>query len=163
MNAFTQNNETDSDEMSRNTDEADLPETEFLAREVADAKAALLDAVAGLKSGAAESLDLRVWARQYPWAALGVAAVAGFAAATLLAKKPTEEVCRENSPESVSSAAPPPPPLPAGVYPASASSGMKAMIIGALFGLAKIVIENLLIAALRGPTSPPSKSDNKPR
>lgn len=160
MNASMQNNVTDSDAMSRNDrDDTDLPETEFLAREVADAKAALVGAMTGVRAGALESLDLRAWARQYPWAALGAAAVTGFAAATIMAKKPTEAGCQEDAPQIASSAAPP---QAAGVYPSGASSGLKAMIIGVLFGMAKLVIENLLVTALRGPT-PPTKPDNKPR
>ncbi len=156
MKASTKNNVADSDVMSPNDrDKKKLDEAEFLAREVADAKAALADTVAEIKSSAFESMDLRAWARQYPWAALGVAAVAGFAAATILSKKSSTESVQENVTQPPSLAtSPPPPPQATGVYPASASSGLKAMIIGALFGLAKLVIENLLITAIRGPNKP---------
>ncbi len=163
MKTSTQNSATDSDAMSRNDrDQKKFRETEFLAREVADAKAALVDTVVEIKSSAIESMDLRAWARQYPWAALGVAAVTGFAAATMLSKKPPAADNQPDSSPAPNPAASPPPPQAAGIYPTSATSGLKAMIIGALFGLAKLVIENLLVAAIRGP-SPPNKPDNKPR
>ena len=38
----------------------------------------------GLKGALAEGADPRLWARQYPWATLGVSAIAGFVATSIL-------------------------------------------------------------------------------
>ena len=57
-----------------------------MAKEAADAKSALLESVANLKTSAANSLDIRQWARRYPLRTAGAAVLAGFVAAALLKK-----------------------------------------------------------------------------
>ena len=61
-------------------------ETDFVAKEAADAKSAPLESVANLKTSAANSLDIRQWARRYPLRTAGAAVLAGFVAAAVLKK-----------------------------------------------------------------------------
>ena len=56
----------------------------FLTQQAADAKAAMQRTVADMKATAQEAADVRWWTQQYPWYAVGAAAVVGFVAATQL-------------------------------------------------------------------------------
>ena len=60
----------------------------FLAQQAADAKTAVLRTVADIKATAQEAADVRWWTQQYPWYAVGAAAVLGFVAATHLLVPP---------------------------------------------------------------------------
>jgi len=57
-------------------------ESVFLRQQAADAKTAMLRTVADIKATAQEAADVRWWTQQYPWYAVGTAAVVGFIAAT---------------------------------------------------------------------------------
>ncbi len=50
--------------------DSELSEADYLAREVADARAALTESLAGLKLGVTNSTDIRQWVKYYPWASL---------------------------------------------------------------------------------------------
>jgi len=54
----------------------------FLTQQAADAKTAVLRTIADIKATAQEAADVRWWTQQYPWYAVGTAAVVGFVAAT---------------------------------------------------------------------------------
>lgn len=54
----------------------------FLTQQAADAKTAMRRTVADIKATAQEAADVRWWTQQYPWYAVGTAAVVGFVAAT---------------------------------------------------------------------------------
>src|SRR5215471_2494903 len=54
----------------------------FLNQQAADAKAAVRRTLADIKVTAQEAADVRWWTQQYPWYAVGAAAVVGFIAAT---------------------------------------------------------------------------------
>jgi hypothetical protein len=56
-------------------------ESVFLAQQAADAKAAMQRTVADMKTRAIEVANVRWWTQQYPWYAVGAAAVIGFVAA----------------------------------------------------------------------------------
>ena len=62
-----------------------LPEQEFLAQQVADAQAAIEQTLNDLRQSLKTAVDLRLWTRQHPWACVGMAAAAGFAAAHAVA------------------------------------------------------------------------------
>ena len=66
---------------SANKPAAKLSETEYLAREAQEAKAAFHATLDQMRASLKDAADVRAWARRYPWATLGVAAVAGFVAA----------------------------------------------------------------------------------
>ena len=59
-------------------------EADFLLLQQEHAKAAIGRVVNELNGALAEGADPRLWAKQYPWATLGVSAVAGFVAASML-------------------------------------------------------------------------------
>ena len=59
-------------------------EADFLTLQQEHAKAAIGRAVGELKEALAQGADPRLWAKQYPWATLGVSALAGFAATAML-------------------------------------------------------------------------------
>jgi ElaB/YqjD/DUF883 family membrane-anchored ribosome-binding protein len=54
----------------------------FLAQQAADAKTAMQHTVADMQATAKEVANIRWWTQQYPWYAVGTAAVLGFVAAT---------------------------------------------------------------------------------
>ena len=59
-------------------------EADFLTLQQEHARAAIGRVMNDLKGALADGADPRVWMQQYPWATLGVAAVAGFVATTVL-------------------------------------------------------------------------------
>jgi hypothetical protein len=59
-------------------------EADFLTLQQEHAKAAIGRVVGEIKTALAEGANPTEWAKQYPWATLGVSAVAGFVAATML-------------------------------------------------------------------------------
>src|SRR3954471_18982522 len=91
MNAGDKNFATSSDTTSPAKKRAERQsESEFLAAQSADAKQAVLDSIDELKDSLAQAADYKVWTRQHPWAAVGIAAVAGFAAATVITPRPEQ-------------------------------------------------------------------------
>jgi hypothetical protein len=61
-----------------------LSESEFLARQAADAKAAISHVIDEIKNDLAKGADPRGWVQVAPWTSLGVAAAAGFVAAAAM-------------------------------------------------------------------------------
>jgi hypothetical protein len=130
-------------------------EADYLAREVADAKLALIHTTAELKGSLRSGFDLAQWIKQYPWAALGVASVTGFTVATIVTPGPGQSIgdkCSQlsasqgagNGLEEASLKRPDPP-----VRTSFASS-----LFGSLFDLAKLLVEGLILAAARAPARP---------
>jgi len=60
----------------------------FLAQQAADAKTAMQRTVADMQETLKEAADVRWWTQQYPWYAMGAAAVVGFVAATRVLAPP---------------------------------------------------------------------------
>jgi hypothetical protein len=130
-----------------------LSEAEFLAQEIAEAKAALSRAVTELKLDAASAGDLRKWTQRYPWAAVGTAAVVGFAAAAavtpapgetffdhLSQQKPKSRPYATNSGVAEDKLAPP------------KQSAFSEKVIDGMFELAKVFIQSLFVAMARPAT-----------
>jgi ElaB/YqjD/DUF883 family membrane-anchored ribosome-binding protein len=57
-------------------------ERAFLAQQAADAKTAMQHTIADMQSAAKEVANVRWWTQQYPWYAVGAAAVLGFVVTT---------------------------------------------------------------------------------
>jgi len=57
-------------------------ERTFLTQQAADAKTAMRRTIEDIKGSAQEAANIRWWTQQYPWYAVGAAAVVGFVAAT---------------------------------------------------------------------------------
>jgi hypothetical protein len=68
----------------KNTPESKLSEAEFLKRQADDAKAAISQSLSDLTAKLRNGVDPLVWARQYPWISLGVAAAAGFVGTSMV-------------------------------------------------------------------------------
>jgi hypothetical protein len=154
MNAFMPHNAPDLAAISPSNlpPETECNESEYLAREIADAKAALIHAAADLKDGLSKSADLRPWIQHYPWIALGVATVAGFTAATAItpASAPKDSIGDRLShlqPNGYGSAHHPISPTPPSPPPVRA--GVTSSLLGSLFDVAKVFVESLIIGALR--------------
>ncbi|HEY4232090.1 MAG TPA: hypothetical protein VGM76_01560 [Lacipirellulaceae bacterium] len=158
MSSDTKHNGRASEEAtpSRPSVEA-LSETEFLSREISDARAALKRSVAELKPSAVSALDLTAWAKAYPWPAVGAAAATGFALAALLAsrRKPAKvdnPVAPTRSPQATCVSDPPTqPPTPS----------FFASVSPALFDLAKLIIETMIMTALRGAQTPDQQGQSR--
>lgn len=123
-------------------------EAEFLARQAAEAKAAVTASIERLQESLRDSADITEWTRQYPWASVGVAAACGFLAAAALTpsghdpRKEWKEVVREALREGYVPAGPPgegaPPQQPGAMHAA----------IGGLFKTVAGTLQSTLIAAL---------------
>jgi hypothetical protein len=131
-------------------------ETELLATEAAAARAAVLQVIGDLKSGLSTAADPRLWARQHPWAAVGVAAVAGFAAAALVVpsqdkklKEKLADIFDAVSPRDKAESN-----GDAKVDPRS-GPGPMAMAMGPLIDLAKTALTSLVVGAVHQSSSPP--------
>jgi hypothetical protein len=137
-----------------------LSEKQYLTREAASAKSALLASVAKLRSSAAQSLDVRRLARCYPLPTVAAAALAGFAAAAIAKRhreraqgsedrRPTNSQSEEEDASAggnVDAVAEPP-----------ARSAIAALIITALLDVVKTAAQTFLLNALH-----PQPSDASP-
>jgi hypothetical protein len=65
-----------------------LSEAAFLQGEAQTAKAAIVRTLEDLKEDLRTAADLRLWTEQHPWAALGIASLAGFMAASVVVPSP---------------------------------------------------------------------------
>jgi hypothetical protein len=66
------------------SNEAEMPEAEFLDRQMADAQVAFQRTLSELKSTLREASTLDVWAQRHPWLVAGSALTGGFLLATML-------------------------------------------------------------------------------
>jgi hypothetical protein len=128
-----------------------MTETEYLSREVEEAREALKRSVADLQSNAKASLDLSAWARAYPLPAVGAAAIAGFALAATLGSR------------SKPASKPGSDPSDAQGTPSSAGSPAAfAWMSPALFDLAKLLIETVIMSGIRSAQAAPDRSKANP-
>ncbi|MBI3461787.1 MAG: hypothetical protein HY000_01830 [Planctomycetes bacterium] len=131
-------------------------EADLLAHEAAAAQAAALGAIQDLKTGLATAADPRLWAEQHPWAAVGIAAAAGFAAAALVMPSPEQklkdklsDLVRGIQPSVNGNGKPSEHPSPAGPL---------AGVMEALMGLGKTAIVNFVVAAVHKASEGPSEA-----
>ena len=68
-----------------------LSESQFLDKQVEDAKLAMAHTWADLKHSLSRNADVRLWTKQYPWIATGTAVVAGLAAGYALTPRDRDE------------------------------------------------------------------------
>lgn len=103
-----------------NTDD----EAVFLAQQAADAKIAMQRTIAEIKVSATAAADVRWWTQQYPWYAVGAAAIVGFIGIGKVL-------------------APAPPPQPVVTAPAASSSWLTP-----LFEMLRTTIMSAIIGAV---------------
>jgi hypothetical protein len=135
--------------------EVELSEADYLAREIVDAKSALSHALADLKSGVANSTDLRKWVQHYPWAALAAALATGFAAAAAVTPAPGESVSDKLA-RSRPNGRPCTGDQPAGRPPSEEShqaSNITHKLVSALFDVAKVFVKTLIVTAFQRPNA----------
>jgi hypothetical protein len=108
----------------------------FLTQQAADAKAAMLRTMADIKATAQEAADVRWWTQQYPWYAVGTAAVVGFVAATQL----------------LSPAAQPAPP---------AQPVARPTLMSSLFEMVRSTLVSAIIGALHSGSQPSERAQSR--
>ena len=155
--------EQTSDETGQGTSSPDaVSDAEYLAREIADAKAALSRSLADLKSSAAASVDLAAWARAYPWPTIAASAATGFAVAALIMSKSKKSATpADSASDDVAGASP-----HVASEPPKAAAGRPFLrsISFAVFDLAKLLIETLVVTAIRNAqASPPATAPTDDR
>jgi hypothetical protein len=140
--------QTSHDEPQHNIE---LSEADYLAREVVDARSALLHALADLKSSAASSTDMRKWVQHYPWAAVGAAVAAGFAAAAAVTPAPGESISDKlarSRPAGHDCSSD----HPAGTRPKEEARDIPNIVdklLSSLFDMAKILVQTLIVSAFQ--------------
>jgi hypothetical protein len=122
--------------------DSELSEADYLARESELTKLALTRTLEDLKSSLRSTADLRLWTRKHPWAALGIAAAAGFSAAAVVASKRSESEQPERRER----------PDQAGVFPTGGvddrqSKPLMSTLFSSLFDLAKVALQSSIAAA----------------
>jgi hypothetical protein len=135
--------------------DSELSEADYLAREVADAKAALTESLAGLKLGLSNSADVRQWVKHYPWASLGAATAAGFAAAAAVTPAKGESIndkiarLRRNwQPTSADDS-----PSAATQINSPRRTSVSDQLISSVFDLAKVLVQTLIVSILQRPAA----------
>jgi len=144
-------------------------EADFLTLQQEHAKAAIGRAVSELKDALAQGVDPRPWMKNYPWATLGVSAVAGFVAASMLI--PSKEQQALNKLAAIEKALNPPLPRRqpdedmsvdgkqgAKDYK-SGRSGMLSALLGEVIGAVKPALISLLTSGVTASAVKPSQAD----
>ncbi len=113
----------------------------FLRQQAADAKTAMLRTVADIKATAQEAADVRWWTQQYPWYAVGTAAVVGFVAATHLLA-PADHHAQ---------------PVP----PAQSQTAARPSLMSSLLEMVRSVLLSAIIGALRSSHEPSARAQTR--
>ena len=136
--------------------DSEISEADYLAREVADAKAALTQSLAGLKLGLTNSADLRQWVKCYPWASLGAATAAGFAAAAAVTPAKGETIndkIAQLRPNGQPTTAPEDSPSAPTQFNATRRASISDQLISSVFDLAKVLVQTLIVTTFQRPAA----------
>ena len=123
----------------------DVSESAFLGQEADAAKAAVVESLRNLQNDLKAATDLRSWAREHPWLAVGIASLAGFAAAAAV-RTAGENASPPNADGRQSPAAPDFAEHGASVRPATASTLASAFswLVAPLLDVLKTALEKFL-------------------
>jgi hypothetical protein len=158
MGTDTKNRAPQSSAARRKPRKDSASETDYVAREAAEAKSALLASIDNLKTSAVNSLDVRRWAQRYPLRTAGAALLAGFALAAL-ARGPRPVVANNDDDSPPDEAAPVHEPQQAtSASEPSSQNAFLALIITALMDVLKVAAQNFLMNAFR-PQPDPAPTD----
>ena len=113
----------------------------FLRQQATDAKTAMRRTVADIKATAQEAADVRWWTQQYPWYAVGTAAVVGFVAATQLLAPADHHVQ----------------PVP----PAQSQIAARPSLMSSLFEMVRSILLGTIIEALRSSREPSARAQTR--
>jgi hypothetical protein len=134
---------------------ADLDEHDFLKRQADQAQAAIARALENAKAGLAAGMDPREWTRTYPIVAVGSALAAGFVAAVMtIPSKEEQELARLAKIQKALH--PEPAPASGGNGNAKESEPLWKSLLHEAAQLIRPVLGGLLLAGLKGHTTPPS-------
>lgn len=141
---------------------AELTEAEYLAQQSAAAKEAVSRVVGELRQRIAEGANPLEWCRAYPWATLGAAAVAAFAAAAMLIPSKEQQALRRLA--AIERALNPDPPRRAaepqdGVDHHARGGSFLGGLAKELIGAVKPAVVSLLSAHLGAKAAQPSPQD----
>ncbi len=128
-------------------------EAEFLAHEAERAQAAIANTLDELKRSIETAVDPVRWAKEHPWAALGIAAVSGFAAATIVTPSPGQGVLEKWSQTlgpSSNGHAEQPAPAPAAPPPQQAQSSIWMKLMEPIADVVKTALTTFLVTVIRG-------------
>ena len=75
----------------RDNPSAPVSEADYIARQTAEARAAISNTINAISTDMKDTVDIRLWTKQYPWLAVGAAVCAGFAAACAVVPSKKEE------------------------------------------------------------------------
>jgi hypothetical protein len=112
-------------------------EGEFLSQQATDAKTAMQQTLAEIQTSVREAANVRWWTQQYPWYAVGAAAVAGFMTGTRVLVPPERQ------------AAPAP--------PAQAQAPPGSSLTSSLFELVRSTLMSAIMEAVRTTVQPPPR------
>jgi hypothetical protein len=119
-----------------------LTEAQYLAKQQADAQKAITRTLAQLKLDLVKTADPRAWMNVHPWATLGAAAVAGFAAAaTVVPSKEQQALKKLRELEEA---------LEAREHPERDGNGRKKSTMSGIGGMVFRIIQPMIISTLTG-------------
>ena len=147
---------------------AKLSEAEFLQRQANEAKAALMRAFTEVKDKLGEGANPVLWAKQYPWISMGVAAVAGFVGTAMLVPSKEEQALAKLA--AIERALNPPKPKPKAAHDdvdghddakayKPGSSSIMTVILRELLGAIRPALVSLITAGVAGKTAKPSQEE----
>lgn len=137
----------------------ELSEAEFLQAEMKRTQAAMQTALHDLRGSCSTAADVRLWTKKYPWAAVGLAAGAGFATAALLTpsreKRPRQRASdfADHVKSGGDSKA------PDEVKSAGLLGGLMGMLMGPLMSLATTFARQYIMQLMHPQSTPPSPAD----
>ena len=145
-------------------------EADFLTLQQEHAKAAIGRALTGMKDDFGQAIDPTPWMKSYPWATLGVSAVAGFAAAAMLIPSKEQQALKKLA--AIERALTPPPPRrpePEDEISAdgkqgaqdykSGRSGLLSALLGEVIGAVKPALISLLTSGVTASAVKPSQAE----
>jgi hypothetical protein len=139
---------------------SDATEAGYLADQVSEASAAIGQAFAALKADLAKGVDPTTLARQYPWATVGAAAVAGFLAASAVVPSKEEQALKKL--ERIERALRPypfTPDQPVNPAAAGAAANQNKSITGRIFSEVFSALKPALSSALAAYAAAPAPED----
>ena len=144
---------------------SDATEAGYLTNQANEAAAALSQALAALKQDLVKGVDPKVLAKQYPWAAVGAAAVAGFVTASAVVPSKEQQALKKL--ERIERALHPYPPgrehaVPVDGAGASAHQGRSMMgrLASELFTALKPALSSALAAYAASPSNDGDQEHN---
>ncbi len=144
-----------------------MSESDFLAAQADQAMAAVKKAVGEMKEQLAQGANPVVWAKEYPWVAIGAAAAAGFLGTSLLVPSREEQALRKLAAiERALSPKPAPSENGNGKHDGKGEAppaSLGAMIVKELIGVIRPAIVSLITAGISAKAVQSERTDSAPQ